>query len=203
MTAPVRADPELVRRVLEETRVETRLPQPGVADYLQDLLRGLIHRISELLAPLQDYAGGLSKALLIVLGSVVTAGFVLLIAVVIRSLLRWLRSGEQGRQEGAVEALSPPEPPNWGESAWRAELERRMGRADVKGSLEATWWWIARSIADERAETSWSSRELLDRAGRRDLGDALAKLDRMRFGALLPSVGDVGDLVSQLEARLR
>jgi hypothetical protein len=49
-------------------------------------------------------------------------------------------------------------------------------------------------------DPSWTSRELLVRAGRPDLGPWAAALDRMTYGPRRPAAGDLRELVDALES---
>jgi hypothetical protein len=72
----------------------------------------------------------------------------------------------------------------------------------VEAALEAVWWWLAVSTMSREVDASWTSRELLEAAGRPDLRPLARDLDRMAYGPTRPSPGDVRQLVSGLEVGL-
>ena len=64
----------------------------------------------------------------------------------------------------------------------------------MTASTEALWWWLAGVLVGDRAEASWTSRELVARAGRRDLLADVRRLDRLMYGAGRRRIEDVRDL---------
>lgn len=80
-----------------------------------------------------------------------------------------------------------------------AELRRRLAAGDVAGACEALWWWLARALAGDAVESSWTCRELLERTGRRDLTAPVRRLERMVYGTAAPAVDDVRRLWHELE----
>ncbi len=77
-------------------------------------------------------------------------------------------------------------------------MRRRLEAGDVSAAVEALWWWLASGLVADRAEPSWTSRELVARAGRQDLLADVRRLDRMMYGAARPSADDVSRLWSDL-----
>ena len=82
--------------------------------------------------------------------------------------------------------------------SWEAELRRNLLKGDAAAAAEALWWWLASLLVGERAEPSWTSRELISRAGRRDLTPGVRRLDRLIYGAGDPRAEDVDRLWNDL-----
>ena len=72
----------------------------------------------------------------------------------------------------------------------------------MAAACEALWWWLARSLLADPVEASWTSRELLVHAGRRDLTPGVRHLDRLIYGAVPPSPDDVRGLWGELREAL-
>jgi hypothetical protein len=97
-------------------------------------------------------------------------------------------------------------------AGWRAELDRRLAEGRIPESLEALWWWLARSLAGAEAEPDWTSRDLMARTRRDDLQgddlrgnqlrDLVRRLDLLTYGPLPPAVEDLRGLLGRLEERL-
>ena len=65
---------------------------------------------------------------------------------------------------------------------WQSELERHLRHGDAAAATMALWWWLAGRLVGDRAKASWTSRELVHRAGRRNLIPAVRRLDHMLYG---------------------
>ncbi len=81
---------------------------------------------------------------------------------------------------------------------WEGELKRHLETGDVAAATQALWWWLAGRLAADRAEPSWTSRELVVRAGRHDLLTDVRRLDRMIYGLRRPSPGELRRLWGDL-----
>jgi hypothetical protein len=124
-----------------------------------------------------------------------------LVAVALARAARGRRRRAAPAAPGAEVAAPPPGPPR-GVAGWRAELERRLAAGDVAGALEALWWWLARALAGEGADESWTGRELVARSRRRDLLPLVARLDAMAYGPERPEPEAVRRLADGFDARL-
>ena len=195
---PLEADRELLRRTMAQTRVATGRPTPGLMSWASDAglafsrwMAGWMERVlpgfSRRLAPL------LEPAMMVLLALLAAALCVFLARY---ALERWRRRTRPVGQE-PVEQLGPTTGPP-ATHDWAGELERRLGRGDVALAIEALWWWLASGLVADRAEPSWTSRELVTRAGRRDLLAAVRRLDRMMYGAARPQADEVHRLWSDL-----
>ncbi len=94
-----------------------------------------------------------------------------------------------------------------GAAAWLATLENRLAAGDLSGALEAAWWWLARSLAAERVDPAWTSRELLEqahleRSRRRQLLPIVRQLDTLVYGPRPPRADEVRGFADQLAAVL-
>jgi hypothetical protein len=191
------ADHALLQRVMEQERIARAEPGPEWSDYLVDLARAAFDAMPALLSPVRNALAGLgletaAAVLLALLAALITALAVL-------AVLRLVRRGRPATL--ARDAVAPNmEPAPRDPAAWRALLEERLRAGGVADALEAVWWWLAASVSRGPVDPSWTSRELLVRAGRPDLGPWAAALDRMAYGPGRPAAGDVRDLVDALES---
>jgi hypothetical protein len=196
---PAAADLPVLRRVLEETRVDQTVPTPGwsgyaaaVAEAFFEWLRGVFPRLPRL-----DWIATR-------LGWFAVAIVGLLVLLIVVALLRMAAGGL--RRPRAQPGSPPPAParpaPERDRGAWRAEVDRRLAAADVAGALEALWWWFARSISAARVDPAWTSQELLAHCGRRDLAPFATTLDRLLYGSERPGPQDVRGFLGRLEAAL-
>jgi hypothetical protein len=98
----------------------------------------------------------------------------------------------------------PPEPslPSWDSARWREEVRERLDRSDVPGSLEALWWWLARSLAGPSVQESWTSQDLLSSSHRPGFREPVRRLERMMYGRKAPSRDEVLELLHSLERQL-
>jgi hypothetical protein len=193
----VSADHRLMKRVLEEQAVAQALPAPSWTEYLLHLVRTAVEK---LLAPFLGALpmAGVARWLLVGLAALAT---LVTIGLVVRALRR--------RREGTVLAGDPAttaapvavdraaDP-----AAWRRRLEEHLGRGDIAEALDALWWWLATSVAREPVDPSWTTRELLARAGRSDLRGFSIALDRLAYAAARPQTGDVRAFLDRLQAAL-
>jgi len=191
------ADLDLVRRILEESGVDQSPPSPGWAAYLVALVEGLVERLRKWF-PRPPGLGWLTPRVLTVMAAV------LLLAVAL-TLLRMLALSRRRTR--------PPTPTRGATPAatlhverdrpgWRAEVDRRLAMGEIRGALEAVWWFLALSISQARVDPSWTSFELLGRCGRRDLTPLANTMDRLVYGTKAPGSDDLRRLVGQLEKAL-
>jgi hypothetical protein len=195
LTSPVEADRALVERVLQEGAVERTVPGPGLADYVQTVTEAFARWLGSSVSPL---ARALETPVFrMLLWAVVGLAVVALLVLVFRHSRRVPAPPRHVDPRAARQStpVAPRDPD------WRAALEERLRKGDVAGALEALWWWVARSLLPS-AERSWTTRELLARAGRPDLRPLATRLDRMAFGLPSPSPADVRVLVAGFEKAL-
>jgi hypothetical protein len=195
------ADRELIERLARENAVETTVPRRGVLAYLEYLRRRLGLWLMDLLEPFGQYANELGGA--IAKAAFAAAGLTALLLVFL-GVRHAVRRRSRLAPDPSRSAIPGPEThaPSWDGARWRQELERRIADADVAGSLEAVWWWLARSLLGSRVQESWTSGDLLSRARGAGLREPLRRLERMMYGTRKPSLEEVHELVRSLERQL-
>jgi hypothetical protein len=199
---PAAADREALAGVVAEHRVETSPPRPSLARYAGDLARAFFGWIDDLL---EHNLPGVDRRF----GAVVEILLYGLTAVVMGVLVYYLarllyRRRRRGESESAAEPADEPEPaavPREVER-WEAELRRRLGAADAPAAVEALWWWLATFLMPAEVQPSWTSRELVTRAGRPDLAPQVRHLDRLIYGAGSPTAEAVRRLHRELREAL-
>lgn len=192
------ADHGLMKRVLAESGVE-QTPVPPETSYVGELLRAaqraLINAISAGIERLD-----VPKPLVYAVAWGLAALAVLVIVWLVFSWWKRRRRGEE-EGEGSIAALDVP-PAKRTAAAWRAELDRRLAEGRIADALEALWWWLARSLAGDRAEPDWTTRDLVVRARREDLRELVRRLDAFTYGPRPPGIEDLRHLVGRLEEAL-
>jgi hypothetical protein len=188
-------DRALLDRLLAETRVQTTPPGPSGADYLATVSEAFAQWLSSKVERL----GGLLNIPAVVLYVVAWTVLALVVIVLVLSAVRIFR-----RRRPRPPAASPVigealVQPSARHDAWAQELERRLKGADPRAALEALWWWLARALQGSEAEPSWTTRELLSRAGRADLTAEGRVLDRLLYGAQPPAMTEVRNLAGRLQ----
>lgn len=184
--------------MLAESGVDTA-PSPPDASYFGELFAAARRALAEALL-----AGGrmLNLPRPVVYGiAVALAGLAALL--LIRMVLARVRAASPREPEaGAVAVGDRPAPAPRDAAGWRAELERRLAEGRIPEALEAAWWWLARSVAGEKAEPDWTSRDLLARARRRELVPLVRRLDAFIYGPRQPETEELRALVGRLEEAL-
>ena len=132
---------------------------------------------------------------------VVVLAVLLLVFVAVRAILAH-RKKRRAAEDGSPEVIETTEDEaterERDAAAWRAELEALLAAGRMGEALRATWWWLARALAGERADPSWTGRELLDHAGRRDLLPAVRRLEAFTYGGRRPEVEELRRLSGEL-----
>ena len=189
---PEIADRDVLRQAMLEARIETTQPRPGLSLYVRDaatafsqhlaqwmerVLPRFVRRAAPLLEPVMMFLLGLLALILVIL------------------LVRVAFTHRRRRPVEAppVQDLGAADAPPAGRD-WESELRRHLDHGDAPAAIEALWWWLATGLAGDRAQPSWTSRELVVQAGRRELLKDVRRLDRMMYGAVQPSTSDVGRL---------
>ncbi len=197
--APAAADRALLARVIEESRVDTRRPDPGWAAYARELIRRWALEIGRILRDLAGSVGipaGFVRVIAWLLAAVAAAALAAAAVMVVRRRRR--RAAPTAATAGGDGAMGPPP----AAVDWRAEIDRRLAAGRVAEALEAAWWWLARALCGERAEASWTGGELVARGRRPDVAPAVARLDAMTYGPRRPAPAEVRALIERLEQRL-
>ncbi len=189
------ADRQQLRQVMIETGIVTDPPRPGLTLWLRDITaafsRWLADRMASVLPRLAQRVVPFFEPILILL-----LGF--LTVVLFAFLVRFAFDRRQRRAPSPDPTAILPAAEATPARDWEAELRRRLAGGDVVAAIEALWWWLASGLVGEQAEPSWTSRELVVKAGRRDLLADVRRLDRMMYGTARPSADDVDRLWSDL-----
>ncbi len=195
------ADQLLLRQVVSEARITTDRSKPGPTLWLQDAGLAVGRRMAgwmeRVLPKFARRAAPFFEPVLLVLLALLAA--LLLVFLVRLAFEHRRRALPAPRRPGAATDRAAP-PPGEGQARhdWATELRRHLGSGDVTAAIEALWWWLASCLVAERAEPSWTSRELVIKAGRRDLLADVRRLDRMMYGAVRPSTREIGRLWDDL-----
>ena len=175
-----------------------RTPVPPESSYLGELGRALREAILQALLRGSRMLHLSRGAFLVLVGLISLAALLLLV----RALLPRLRRARRRPEPGVRTSGAPASAGHLDAAAWRAELERHLAAGGAAEALEAAWWWLARSLAGDRAEADWTSRDLMVHAQSPDLAPLVRALDRLIYGPGRPAVDDVRRLVSGLEEAL-
>lgn len=199
------ADAAGLRQVLVEHRIETARPRPGLALYMRDAGLAFSERLARWIAGvlprLARFEGPMIEQVLKLLLALMAAA---LLGFSIRfALLRW-RQRPRVRPPGPIREIdgAADEPRIRPAAYWEAELRRRLDAGEVAAATLALWWWLASGLVGDRARPSWTTRELIARAGRRDLTPGVRRLDRMIYGNERPSAESVDRLWRELREAL-
>jgi hypothetical protein len=195
-TALTPADDAAVARALAGVE---RTPVPPEASYGAELGQRIQEAFTRLLARALGALGIPASAMeWVAVGLAVLAG----VALLYFGWRLWARRRRAGAPAPAMaaEEVLPSAPRD--AAAWRAELEACLAAGRIAEALAAAWWWLARSLAGDRAAPDWTSRELAAQTGRRDLTPLLRRLDAMVFGSGAPPAAAVRELVDRLEVAL-
>jgi hypothetical protein len=187
------ADRALMDRVLREVGARPEAPDPAVLEYLRNLARWVLERMGNALdLAFKTVAVDRVAQWLAAITLLAALGAVLWLLV-----RRRHRPAETRPEIAAAAAAEPPHSP-WDESRWKTELERLLAAGDARGALAALWWWMARALAAERAQPTWTSQELIRHAGRGDLAPMAVAVDRLAYGPRAPQPADVAHLYARL-----
>lgn len=195
------ADLALVHRLLEETGAAQRHPPPGWSGYVEALAQAFAEWLSRRVPALQGLSALPAK--LGLLAAVVGAALVAaLLYAVARAVLRRRRDRHAAAPPAAPSPSRASPAVEHDRHGWRKEVDRRLAAGDVEGTLEALWWWFARSVSADRVDPSWTSHELLARCARADLAPLARALDRLLYGSQRPRPEDLRRFLGRLEAGL-
>jgi hypothetical protein len=192
VSAP-RADPEALAQALSgvDQRVEPTSWGEYVAALSEALRDWLQARVEALELP---FPPGTGTAIAWTIVALLAVSLALLIA---RGVAGWRqRRGAAGTAstEVAIEVPEVQRP----RGDWAAEAQARLARGDVRGALEAAWWWLATALSATVDPTA-TTRELVTGAGRSDLVPLARRMDALTYGAAPPTVADVRDLLKRVE----
>lgn len=199
MPAPGRADLGVLHEVLTRTRVVRAPAGPHLGSYIQALAGALARWISRAFRMRPDLSGDIALAVdVAALGLLAAALSALAIGLWRRLAPR--RTPPAAALSSEWQTVDRPASARWDRSRWRRRIDERLSSGDIAGALEAVWWWFATSLDLEGViDASWTTRELLRRAGRPELSRAAAALDVLMYGRRAPSPAEVVSCMGRLE----
>ena len=198
-----RADMNLLREVLARTRVVRTPAGPHLGSYFQALLTALFRWIFRAFHARPELTDQVALA--------VNVAALALLATALSILAIWLwrrlvvrRSAPAAARPLADWRTAPDRSPErWDRSRWRKRIDELLSAGNLTGALEAVWWWFATSLDPEGSiDSSWTTRELLRRAGRPELSRAATALDVLMYGRAVPLPSEVSACVGRLEKDL-
>jgi hypothetical protein len=198
--APAPADLAVLRDVVSRTRVDRVPAGPSLGEYTRALAEAFGRWLGGAFDRTPGLAGGLELAARIAALAVLAAALCLIAISLWRGLRRWARP--RGATVPHLEWRVAPGPERipLDRETWGRRLEERLASGDLAGALEALWWWVAASLSlDEGVEPSWTTRELLARAGRPELAPAASSLDVLMYGRAPANAAEIRACRTRLE----
>jgi hypothetical protein len=198
----VTADHALVERIVAETRVETTPVTPGWTGWIEALSTAALQWIGDRIPgmPRLDWLAESAGPAAKVVG-------VMLVGVLLYLIARLLIAGRAARPTrppaAAAARSHAAAAPGRDAASWRREFERRLADGDLPAALRALWWWFARAVSPGHVDESWTTRELLARCGRADLGPLAGALDQWLYGTRKPGGDELAGFLGRAEAALR
>lgn len=193
----VAADRQLLDDIFERQGMTATRSKPGFGAYLQDVGSAVGRTVASWLSV---RLGGLSGTTSQLIGYIAYALLAILAVFVLiligRALWRYYGRPRSGDEE--LRDLRPAAQSAADGVAWDSVLQEAVQAGDVSRAIEALWWWLAETLGCH-ADGSWTSRELVQRAGRRDLLPQVRRLDRLLFSPQVPAMGDVEGLWHDLQ----
>ena len=187
----------LLERVLAETGVARFPSKPSPLSYSEAWSEAVARWLERFFGDRPGVFEGLGRAMVYAALLAVAAALGFLVVLLLRSLRAHRRPSSRAGQ--AATSAVPAAAPVRDAEGWKREIEHRLRSGDVAGALEALWWWLARSLAGERADASWTTRELVVYAGRRDLLALVPYLDVLMYAPRRPAAADVAACRERLE----
>ena len=181
-----------MERVLAGSRV-ARAPVPPESSYFGEVFRAAQRALLDALLQGSRMLKLPRTAVEWIAGALAVLAALLILRLILPRLRR------RTREEESAAAVLDAAPAARDAAAWRAVLERHLAEGRTAEALEALWWWLARSVAGERAEPDWTGRELVARARREDLRDLVRRLDAFTYGPQRPATEDLRRLMGRLE----
>ncbi len=195
-------DGALVRRVIAETGVSSTPARPGLGGYATALIEAAWRALARALTEAFSGAGGVVPLLPLATFLIIAAAAAALGVFVVRRIVSYGRRRSSASSGSRVEAAEAA-PARRDAAAWRREVEIQLARGDVAGALEALWWWLAESLAGGiPVDSSWTTRDLLTRAARGDLGRVGLEIDALLYGPHRPAASEVSASLERFERAL-
>jgi len=193
----IAADPRALASAFKESGAAAAPPSPDWSEYAARLTEGITDWLGNAMGPLVHALGPNAGAWLGWL--VVALAFVLVIVIVAR-LIRALGREPQslgltlGKSLARVRVQTPEE--------YRRLALASLERGDTRFALTSAWWWFAAAALKDGPDPAMTTYDVITRSGRNDLREPARVLDRLRFGAMPPTLPEVRRLLGDLEARV-
>lgn len=198
---PRPADLETLREIVTTSGVESTVPPPSWTGYLQALAESFADWLASLIGGVARTLGARAEILAPIAWTLIAMASLFLLYALARVLLGlWKGALRTEHGSATIIARTAAPVPERDRAAWRREVEARLRAGRVKEALEAVWWWLARSLSEDRARGSWTSGDLLRDAGRLDLVPLVGALDALAYAGRQPDPADVRRLLDSLEA---
>lgn len=205
LNGPVLADPNAAQFAADRARLErivatenldTSVPRPSWAQWIVDVGNEVARAFATLIGDNISLAGSVVEFL--------GALLFLIVAVVLGALIWsfWRRRRKPPSSAEKVATLAGQVQVS-SSVDWEVELEKCLARHDIRGALEALWFFLAVGLGQTTVDPSATTRELVLRAEarperRRDLLREIRPLDRMIYGGTKPAADDVRALHQRL-----
>jgi hypothetical protein len=198
----IRADRAELSRVMANAHVARQPPAVSWAAYPRAFAEAIDRGLSEWFGRHQifgqRFGEGLGTFVLVTTGLLAVS----LIVALGKKIFRRARASEAApAAESEPKEAAPIETPS-GAAEWRQELERRLAAEDPSGAARALWWWWAVSLAGDRLDTAWTSRELVVSCGRADLLPLLPRVDQLMYASNTPEAAQVRSAFDELAGAL-
>lgn len=196
---PVDGEPELVLRLQREGRVDARAPAPDLRQWLVAVTSALGRWVQSLIGDVPalrnpEFWRHAGYAAIVLAIAALAAG--------LWYLLLWLGRRADARDRD-IEAIDPAGTSRQEASFWWRLFEQELMAGRARLAAGALWWWLAASLQPQsEVPASMTSRQLLARAQRPDLGLPVGRLDRILYGPDSVEIGDVRALAAELRGGL-
>ncbi len=198
------ADRQLLSRLAAETGVQTAPHAPSFREYLVVLGRHVVRKLLGWIhLPNIDLPGAapyLEIVARLLAWLLVAGALVLMVRILVGTYRR--RRAREGPAPAGPEAtpLEASRPSN--AAYWWSRLRDALEAGDPVAALESLWFFTGFRLAGTSLDPSWTSTELLERTGRRDLAGLMTLLDAWRFGPDTPGPPEIDSLAGRLREAL-
>ncbi|HEX4953945.1 MAG TPA: hypothetical protein VF017_11195 [Thermoanaerobaculia bacterium] len=194
---PELADRELLERLYAETGADRDPAVPGWLETISDLVRRLGDAFNRWLVGGLDRLGWSGQGVLWLVWGLGAVLALIALVLLVRGWRRRLPQRRRSQEASSVTLAEAADRRHRDAPGWWREVEARLTAGDVEGALGAGWWWLATRLGTE-AEPSWTTRELVRRAGRPELLPVVRPFDAFTYGARRPRVEEVRGLLERL-----
>jgi hypothetical protein len=192
------ADHALLEKAVRDTRVDTRPPEPSILEWVRFVVGRAVGWVLKAIDP----GAGAREVITDVVtwaSLAVVATALATLAVALRRL--WRRRLRRPDLAGAgftagTDLTAGKDPRD--AATWWGRLQDALGDGAPDAALAALWWWLATALVGSGADPSWTSRQLLERTGRRDLRRLVGRLDALAYGPVPPGMDAIRHLAHEL-----